>query len=287
MFVVVLLASAAGLVSTSNAHAAALTRRAIIAAAPLTLAAAAPSWASAANGIATTIVDGGDMNSPLPEPQQSVVVGYTLWLDGFGRKRIDGNLAFSFKIGSGQVIRGWDITVAEMHVGERRRVVIPPSLGYGPNTVGPIPGNSDLYFDIVLRDVKPTPAQLAAQEKAAAAVSTEDRGARLKRVRAERMAEEERLQGIEYQRVGAGRSTFGSTVSPSLSTSETERLRLGQTASPAPSPSPAAPSPAVPPLATAPAAPPPLPAPASAVDERAVLMERIRQLELELGKSSS
>ena len=59
-----------------------------------------------------------------------------LWLDSFGGKRIDGNNGFSFRAGTGQVIRGWDLTVSEMHVNERRRVIIPASLGYGNTPTG-------------------------------------------------------------------------------------------------------------------------------------------------------
>jgi FKBP-type peptidyl-prolyl cis-trans isomerase len=179
--------------------------------------AAAPQQAVAAEGIATTILSPGDTSSPTPERGQSVVVDYVLWLDSFGGKRIDGNNGFSFRAGTGQVIRGWDLTVSEMHVNERRRVVIPASLGYGNAPTGPIPGGSDLYFDITLRDLKPTPAQLEAKAKAAAALRTPeeqgklDKAALQKKIRAERMAEEARKQSQEYQRVFAGRDTFGST----------------------------------------------------------------------------
>ena len=182
-----------------------------------------PLAANAADEITTTILDAGDVNSPLPEPRQSVVVEYTLWLNGFGGQRIDGNGAFTFRVGTRQVIKGWDITVSQMHVGERRRVVIPPSLGYGSEPIGPIPRDSPLYFEIALKELKPTQAQMQAmaeaKEKAAAATRTPqeqeklDRAARMKQVRAERMQAELDAQGEEYLRVGVGKNTFGSTIS--------------------------------------------------------------------------
>jgi peptidylprolyl isomerase len=87
---------------------------------------------------------------------KEVTVNYTgVFADG---KKFDSSLdrgvPFTFTLGAGQVIKGWDIGVEGMKVGGQRILVIPPELGYGANDYGPIPGNSTLTFEIELLGVK-------------------------------------------------------------------------------------------------------------------------------------
>ncbi len=89
-------------------------------------------------------------------PGQTVSVHYSGWLpDGtlFDTSR-DDLRAFSFALGQGQVIQGWDEGVAGMKVGGQRRLVIPSELGYGSRGVGPIPPDSVLILDVELLAVR-------------------------------------------------------------------------------------------------------------------------------------
>ena len=96
-------------------------------------------------------------DGPSPETGQTVSVHYTGWLED-GTKfdsSLDRGQPFTFSIGMGQVIAGWDEGVATMKVGGKRQLVIPGELGYGEGGFGNvIPPNATLIFEVELLDVQ-------------------------------------------------------------------------------------------------------------------------------------
>ena len=96
-----------------------------------------------------------------PAKGQTCVMHYTgwLWENGAKGKKFDSSLdrgtPFSFPLGQGRVIKGWDEGVATMKVGGKRTLLIPPDLGYGSRGAGGvIPANATLLFEVELLDVK-------------------------------------------------------------------------------------------------------------------------------------
>ncbi|MAN42563.1 MAG: hypothetical protein CMF88_07470 [Candidatus Marinimicrobia bacterium] len=86
-----------------------------------------------------------------------VTVNYTGTLeDGtkFDSSLNPGRTPFRFTVGAGQVIKGWDEGLMGMKVGGKRKLTIPPELGYGSRDNGPIPANSTLIFDIDLLGIE-------------------------------------------------------------------------------------------------------------------------------------
>ncbi len=93
---------------------------------------------------------------PAPLSGKPVKVHYTGWLEN-GTKfdsSVDRGEPFTLVIGAGQVIPGWDEGVMTMKVGGKRKLVVPPQLGYGANGAGGvIPPNATLIFEVELLDV--------------------------------------------------------------------------------------------------------------------------------------
>lgn len=121
------------------------------------------------NGILYQIIEHGSGKKPFPG--QTATVHYTGYLlennDTVGKKlydqeikykvgkkfdsSVDRNQPFQFRVGVGHVIKGWDISVADMNVGEKRIVILPPNHAYGSQQVGHIiKSNSTLIFEIEL-----------------------------------------------------------------------------------------------------------------------------------------
>jgi FK506-binding protein 2 len=101
---------------------------------------------------------------------------YTGTLLDSGKKfdsSVDRGQPFSFKLGTGQVIKGWDQGLLDMCIGEKRTLTIPPEYGYGQRSIGPIPAGSTLVFETELLGIKgvPKPEQIKSKvvEKAESA----------------------------------------------------------------------------------------------------------------------
>ncbi len=110
------------------------------------------------SGLEYEILREGSGSSPVTGKR--VTVHYTGWLNQGGQpgtqfdSSFSRNRPFTFEIGRGQVIRGWDDGVMGMKVGEKRRLFIPSAMGYGARGAGPvIKPNSDLIFDVELLEV--------------------------------------------------------------------------------------------------------------------------------------
>lgn len=108
------------------------------------------------SGMQYKITKEAPQDAAVPVAGQTVKAHYSGWLDGFeSEKKFDSSRdrgrPFTFKVGTGQVIRGWDEAFSTMKVGERRNIVLPPRLAYGERGAGGvIPPGATLYFDVEL-----------------------------------------------------------------------------------------------------------------------------------------
>jgi FKBP-type peptidyl-prolyl cis-trans isomerase len=107
---------------------------------------------STPSGLKYAIIKAG--KGAVAKSGQTVTVHYTGWLQKDGTKfdsSVDRGQPFVFPLGGGQVINGWDEGVQGMKIGEKRQLVIPAKLAYGPEGRPPvIPGGATLIFDVEL-----------------------------------------------------------------------------------------------------------------------------------------
>ncbi len=103
------------------------------------------------------IIEKHGTSNTSPTPGDVVEVHYTGWLNDSGKpgkkfdSSVDRGTPFKFNVGLGQVIKGWDEAVLSMHLGEKRRIFLPPELGYGAYGAPPlIPPQANLIFDVEL-----------------------------------------------------------------------------------------------------------------------------------------
>ncbi len=107
------------------------------------------------SGIMYKITKKGSGSNPLQG--ETVVVNYTGYLLVDGKKvgqkfdsSLDRDMPFSFKLGARQVITGWEISLADMKIGETRIVILPSKHAYGNRATSKIPADSSLIFEITL-----------------------------------------------------------------------------------------------------------------------------------------
>lgn len=113
------------------------------------------------SGLKYEILKEAASDAKKPTVGSMVTVHYTGWLEENGKEgkkfdsSVDRGQPLVFKVGVGQVIKGWDEGLLDMKVGEKRRLIIPSELGYGAQGAGGvIPANATLIFDVELLEIK-------------------------------------------------------------------------------------------------------------------------------------
>jgi peptidylprolyl isomerase len=109
------------------------------------------------SGLSYIVTHSGEGRQPLAG--ERVIVNYTGLL-GNGVKfdsSLDRGQPFSFELGKGRVIKGWDEGISKLHVGDQATLIIPPLMAYGEKGIGPIPPNSTLIFIVELMGIEETP----------------------------------------------------------------------------------------------------------------------------------
>jgi peptidylprolyl isomerase len=117
-------------------------------------------------GMEYTIIAAG--NGPAVQNGDRVSMLYTGKLTNdtiFDATSRRGNTPFKFKVGSRQVIAGWDSIISKLHGGDKVIMRIPPQYGYGARANGAIPANSTLIFEAEVLEITPAPAQWSAKGK--------------------------------------------------------------------------------------------------------------------------
>ncbi len=120
-------------------------------------AAGAPDTSLSASGDTSSLVvqDETVGTGDVATPGETVTVNYTgKFQNGTVFDTSVGKQPYSFVLGAGNVIPGWDQGLQGMKVGGKRLLIVPPSLGYGSTDYGPIPANSTLIFEVELLSVK-------------------------------------------------------------------------------------------------------------------------------------
>ena len=118
--------------------------------------ATSPPWITTGSGLKYQDIVIG--KGPQPKPGDDIVVNYTgRFQNGkvFDSSLSPGRTPFELHLGRGEVIPGWDQGLATMHVGGKRKLIIPPNLAYGAaGAGGVIPPNATLTFDVELLKIK-------------------------------------------------------------------------------------------------------------------------------------